>query len=121
MKKLFVYGTLMRGNSNHFLMRNSKYVANGTIDGYKMYELGSFPGIRPAEESRVRGELYLVPDEDFEDIRSLEGDGYLYIQQEVEVNCPGKGNAKAITFVYNHECKGIYRESTCKGMWRYCP
>lgn len=91
-----------------------------------MYELGSFPGIRPAAGSQVEGELYLVPDEDFEDIRSLEGDGYLYIQQEVDVNCHKKRNKNekenetAVTFVYNQECEGVYPESTCKGLWRYC-
>ena len=43
---IFVYGTLMTGQPNHdaFLKENCK-IADGWINGYEMYDLGSYPGV----------------------------------------------------------------------------
>ena len=50
MKKVFVYGTLMRGNSNNsFYLKDSAFVGKGIIQGYALYDLGSYPGIIPTE------------------------------------------------------------------------
>jgi hypothetical protein len=42
---VFVYGTLLKGERNHYLLETSKYIDEGYIDGYYMYNLGTYPGI----------------------------------------------------------------------------
>ena len=57
--KIFVYGTLMEGESRHNVIG---HLASG--EGVKatckggLQDLGSFPGMVPDEESEVKGELY---------------------------------------------------------------
>jgi gamma-glutamylaminecyclotransferase len=57
----FVYGTLKRGEGNHRLLEDSKYVGKGlTLATYKAYHCG-FPAVSPDDEGLpMLGELYNV-------------------------------------------------------------
>lgn len=98
-KILFTYGTLMKGNSNHFFMNRSRYIGEAYINDFAIYDLGNYPAIKPFVGNKIKGELYSVPTEDFERIRQLEGDGFLYSSQLVNAKYNFK-TIKSYTFVY---------------------
>ena len=58
---LFVYGTLKRGQRNHHLMREARFLGEAvTAPLYTLLDLGSFPGMIPGGTTAVHGELYEV-------------------------------------------------------------
>ncbi len=60
---LFVYGTLKRGCSNHHHLAGQTFVgAARTVPGFRLYDLGGYPGIAAVAEERmgVVGELWSV-------------------------------------------------------------
>lgn len=57
---LFVYGTLMRGECNHALLRRARYLgAARTAAGYALLNLGAYPALVPGD-GHVSGELFRV-------------------------------------------------------------
>lgn len=58
---LFVYGTLKRGQRNHGLMREARFLGEAfTAPHYTLLDLGPFPGMIPGGSTAVHGELYAV-------------------------------------------------------------
>ncbi len=78
--KIFVYGTLKKGYGNHGLLKTSKFIGNGYIKGWNIYDLGFFPGIRKSQNKKriVYGEVYEIDDITRMRVDSLEGEGSLY-------------------------------------------
>jgi gamma-glutamylcyclotransferase (GGCT)/AIG2-like uncharacterized protein YtfP len=77
MHRIFVYGTLMRGESNFSVMRKAKFLGCGTTPG-SVYGYGYAPGAVSSSHKAYRGgviygELYLVPDSTKEILDELEG------------------------------------------------
>jgi gamma-glutamylaminecyclotransferase len=61
MPLLFVYGTLKRGCKNHHLMNSLGYLGEArTAPGYRLYDLGDFPGMiaDEAAPAGVTGEVW---------------------------------------------------------------
>jgi len=61
MSLLFVYGTLKRGGSNHHYLTGQKFLgAARTAPGFRLFDLGGFPGLVPVPEDQagVIGEVY---------------------------------------------------------------
>ncbi|MBU3191759.1 gamma-glutamylcyclotransferase [Clostridium bowmanii] len=55
MKKVFVYGTLMRERSNYkYYLENSSFLGSGLIQGYALYDFGYYPGIIPEENEEEK-------------------------------------------------------------------
>lgn len=44
-ERLWVYGSLRKGEYNDYILEHSKYLGSGIIRGYKLFSLGSFPFI----------------------------------------------------------------------------
>lgn len=81
--RLFVYGTLMQGQGAHHYLEDAKYIGEYALDGYSMYDLGSFPGIlQDRRDRRVLGEVYEVTPEQIPFMDNYEGEGNLYIRKE---------------------------------------
>lgn len=62
---LFVYGTLKRGCSNHGQLAGQNFVgAARTPPGYRLYDLGGYPGIvaKPDDRDGVVGEVWSIDD-----------------------------------------------------------
>lgn len=58
--RVFVYGTLRRGGSNHRLLRTSRRLgAWVTPRAYRMLDLGAYPGVVYGEDA-IHGEVYAV-------------------------------------------------------------
>lgn len=69
---VFVYGTLRKGGSNHFRMQRSTFAGAGRVAG-KMYRIDWYPLLVCGGDSSVKGELYLVSDEDLAALDTFEG------------------------------------------------
>lgn len=44
-ERLWVYGSLRKGEYNNYMLDNSKYLGKGIIRGYKLFSLGNYPFI----------------------------------------------------------------------------
>ncbi|AGE72215.1 hypothetical protein SacN8_11355 [Sulfolobus acidocaldarius N8] len=109
---IFVYGSLRFGfELNHFL-KNSRFVGLGLVEGYKMYDLGSYPGVVRGD-SVVHGEVYEINDEllnvldEVEDYRGSPDD--LYIREKVRVYFDDKRKYyldNVYIYVYNQDITG---------------
>ena len=108
-RKVFVYGTLMRGENNHHFLENSKCLGMSAIEGYDMYNVGWFPAIIPGN-GRVPGELYEVPENDMASIDMLEGEGNLYIRK-CEIT---RDHELAYIYEYAQDTEGLEKISSWK-------
>ena len=73
---LFVYGTLKRGCSNHHHLAGQTFVgAARTVPGFRLYDLGGYPGIAAVAEERmgVVGELWSVDPDALARLDAFEG------------------------------------------------
>ena len=99
-----VYGSLKKGKGNHSMLRHSEWVADEWLTGYKMYDLGSFPGIRPSLAGEIVVELYHVDEDTLDSLDWLEGyqEGEEDNNHYNRVTVPtSKGNA--YLYVYNND------------------
>jgi gamma-glutamylcyclotransferase (GGCT)/AIG2-like uncharacterized protein YtfP len=93
--RVFVYGTLKRGYSNHVLLHDSKLVCERafTADRFAMIDVG-FPVILQPEDGRpaaqVLGEVYAVNERILQRLDQLEGNGRMYQRSEVVVHAEGE-------------------------------
>jgi gamma-glutamylcyclotransferase (GGCT)/AIG2-like uncharacterized protein YtfP len=103
---IFVYGTLMKGQSNHNrFLANATYLGEGELDNYRIFDLGYFPGIVKGD-GVVYGELYEVSDSELDDIDRLEGEGSLYLKTPVAVHISGDKTVLSDVYVYNRDVAG---------------
>ena len=97
---VFVYGTLMKGRSASHYMEDADFLGKATLPGYAMYDLGWYPGILPAEDFSVHGEVYLVSQEMLKDMDRYEGEGFLYMRKTVFVaGIDGCENAQVYVYL----------------------
>ena len=72
--RVFVYGTLLRGELNHGLLAGAVYVgAHRTEPCFTLYALGGYPGLVAAGATAVSGEVYRVNDAGLRLLDQLEG------------------------------------------------
>ncbi len=58
---VFVYGTLRRGQRNHYMLRSSSFLGlHVTEPGYTMLDLGTYPGVVGGGHCAITGELYRI-------------------------------------------------------------
>ena len=73
MTKIFVYGTLLKGDYNHVLLGNSTFIGTGrTTPNFNLVDLGSFPGLINGN-GIVTGEVYEVNEDTLARLDRLEG------------------------------------------------
>ena len=88
MERLFVYGTLMKGQRAHDLLENSKYLGKAILKGYRKMDLIYYPGIVKDKNSIVEGEVYEVDEHTKQGVDVYEGEGYLLkcVDAEIDLN-----------------------------------
>jgi gamma-glutamylcyclotransferase (GGCT)/AIG2-like uncharacterized protein YtfP len=74
---VFVYGTLLRGQSNHHWLGNAKFLGADAIDQACLIDLGEYPMLRPGTD-RILGEVYQVSDKILADLDELEEHPIVY-------------------------------------------
>ena len=105
-RTVFVYGTLMKGEVNHHYLESSEYLKRGVIEGYEMYDVGSYPAVMPAD-GLITGELYRVPVSDMASIDMLEGEGTIY-GKKCEIADDADGNSTiCYLYVYLRNVEGL--------------
>lgn len=86
--RLFVYGTLKRGDVRHGPLASQRYLGEcRTAPRYALLDLGAYPGLVLSEESgqAVQGELYEVDCSLVDWLDAVEGAPELYRLELVEV------------------------------------
>ena len=81
---VFVYGTLLRGESNADLLAEAHYRGHAhTSPGFELVDLGAYPAMIPGGNSSVMGELYAVDSRTLATLDRLEGHPEYYRRIEV--------------------------------------
>jgi gamma-glutamylcyclotransferase (GGCT)/AIG2-like uncharacterized protein YtfP len=74
---LFVYGSLKRGFSNHFLLAAARFVGEcRTAAGYQLLVLGIYPALSEGSDRAIAGELYAVDARLLFELDEFEGEAY---------------------------------------------
>lgn len=96
MHKVFVYGSLKIGYSNHVVLRGADYVGEDTTadPAWYMFSMGGFPGVVRGDKL-ITGEVYEVDDEGLSHLDALEGNGSFYTREVI----PLKGGGDAWMYV----------------------
>lgn len=103
--RLFVYGTLMRGQCANYYLDGARFVGTYRLGGYAMYNLGHFPGIKEDVKESVIGEVYEITTQMLPQMDRYEGEGSLYIRKQVTVS-NSEDSISAYAYIYNKEVKG---------------
>lgn len=112
---IFVYGTLLTEERNHYLLENSILIGNGHIKDYFMFNVGTYPGIQKSKYNNkiVLGEVYKVNDETMVLLDELEEVGYLYKKELVPVYLDNDEIVNSYVYEYilkNYEENSIVNE-----------
>ena len=79
-ERVFVYGSLRRGQANHGQLREALAEAEGTLEGADLHDLGPFPMAVPGS-GRLQGEVFAVTREPLLALDRFEGVPRLYRRQ----------------------------------------
>ena len=102
--KVFVYGTLMKGNSNYQdFLSEAKFIGEVIAEGFALYDLGNYPGIIPSEIDKVKGQLYTIDNNTLIKLDELEEEGSLYLRKLINVVKDNNEVKRVYTYVYNHD------------------
>jgi len=111
--RIFVYGTLTRGQGAHHYLENAKYAGEYMLPDYGMYDLGCFPGIKYMGSGHgVIGEVYEIDKDMLLRMDRYEGEGSLYNREEVYVY-----NASGTVFTYVYIYNGLPEGEPVIGRW----
>lgn len=92
--RLFIYGTLMRGEVGHHLLADARYVGPArTHARYTLLRLGWYPALIEGGETSVRGEVYAVDDEALPALDAYEDAPALYARAPVALLDAGPASA----------------------------
>jgi gamma-glutamylcyclotransferase (GGCT)/AIG2-like uncharacterized protein YtfP len=95
--RLFVYGTLMRGEASAHLMSAGRFVGEArTVTAYQLRLLEGYPALLPGGGTAVRGEIHLVDTRLLAALDDFEGHPSLFRRQGVAL--AGGGQAEAYLF-----------------------
>lgn len=84
-ERVFVYGTLRRGGSNHFRMEKAGFLSPATAIG-RLYQIDWYPGlVLDAAAGVIIGEVYQVPPDVMEELDRFEGAEYRRLQAPVRL------------------------------------
>ena len=104
--RLFVYGALMKGNSNHenFLSK-ARFAGYFVADGFQVYDFGSYPLIAQNEIDKVRGEMYIVDSNTLCELDISEAKANLFTRKSIKVvsEVDADDVQEAYIYVYNKD------------------
>lgn len=84
MRRIFVYGTLLRGESNHHLLMDARFLGAALTEPvFSLFDLGGFPAMSPQGCTSIVGEVYEVSQEVLVAIDRLEGNPNWYTRTAI--------------------------------------
>lgn len=109
---VFVYGTLLVGEVNHYLLSEAEPLGpHRTEPCYTMFGLGAYPGVARGGKTPIRGELYKVDAKGLEHLDRLEDYPRLY-----DRNLIPSSHGRAWVYLYRGRIRG--RPVIGSGDWR---
>ena len=105
---LFVYGTLKRGGSRHWILQDFPFLGRAKAKGFVLYDLGPYPAMVYGD-GVVYGEVYDVPEEVLRDLDWVEGVPVLYRRELIKVVFQDGFSLKTWAYIYNGSVKGFPR------------
>lgn len=110
--RVFVYGTLLRGQQRNDLLENEIFLGEvRTAPQFTLISLGPFPAIVRYKENQVLGELYEVSDATLWLLDQVEGVPHLYRREEIEL----EDGSTAIAYLLPHMEEGMWEIKS--GSW----
>ncbi|MGH4117522.1 gamma-glutamylcyclotransferase family protein [Clostridium sp.] len=104
--KIFVYGTLMKGYSDHEkFLSEAKFAGHFVAEGFQLYDFGNNAQIMHNEIDKVKGEIYVIDNDTLNKLDSLEVKGNLFARKLISVvNLNNNDDVQeAYTYVYNKD------------------
>lgn len=102
--RLFVYGTLMKGNINHEkFLSGARFAGYFMADGFQVYDFGSYPLVAQNEIDKVRGELYIIDSNILDKLDISEAEGNLFTRKSIKVVNDNDEIQEAYVYVYNKD------------------
>jgi gamma-glutamylcyclotransferase (GGCT)/AIG2-like uncharacterized protein YtfP len=90
--RVFVYGTLRRGEANHDRIAGALRLGPARAVGFSLLDMGPYPGMRPGS-GVVFGELYAVDDRHLEALDDFEGHPHLFKRSTITLADGSKAEA----------------------------
>lgn len=106
MEKVFTYGTLMKGQRAYGIFGDMKFISDGILNDYGIFEVGSYPAVVPVEGFRVFGEIYEVNEETLRRLDEYEGEGFLYLRKRLPIETES-GTVPVWVYVYNRDVSSL--------------
>lgn len=92
----------MKERSNHqYYLNDSIFLGSELIQGYALYDLGSYPGIISEKNECIKGEVYEVDDKTIARLDRLKGEGFLYTRGRVKVEMDNGSLEDAYVYMWN--------------------
>jgi gamma-glutamylcyclotransferase (GGCT)/AIG2-like uncharacterized protein YtfP len=111
---IFVYGTLMRDESNHRLLATARFVAEAHTEScFDLFDLGHFPAMSAGGQTVVRGEVYAVDDQTLVRLDRLEGHPEFYQRTPIRL----ADGQEVQTYLMN-DARARRRPAILSGDWR---
>lgn len=87
MLRVFVYGTLRRGETNHHLLTQSRFLCVAKTEPlFSLFDLGGFPAMCSGGCTGVVGEVFEVSQEVIETLDELEGHPDWYTRTTIRLS-----------------------------------
>lgn len=84
--RVFVYGTLLRGEPNHGLLAGGQHMGEArTRAAFELVDLGYFPAMIAQGNTAVLGEVYAIDEATLRKLDRLEGHPQFYIRTTIEL------------------------------------
>ena len=117
MPRLFVYGSLRRGQANHSLLAGARLLGlAATLPRYTLLDLGAFPALIEGGTTSVEGEIFEVPDSLLPLLDQLEEHPRVYERKNIQL----AGEPPAQAYVLPQRLRRGARELTA-GRWPPSP
>lgn len=114
--KLVVYGTLMKGKSNHHHLKGARFLGHDTLKTITLYDIGPYPGAKFEASGGIEVEVYRLNEsllkliDDFEEVDRETPHLGLYGRRVCDT-CYGP----AWVYIFNQSVEGL--ESIRSGAW----
>ena len=109
---VFVYGTLRRGEVNHYMLETARFCGSHTTQShYKMFSLGAYPAVVRGGPDAVQGEVYRVDARTLSRLDRLEGYPVAYKRRLMPTPW-----GRAWIYLYRQGVQG--RRRIPDGLWR---
>jgi gamma-glutamylcyclotransferase (GGCT)/AIG2-like uncharacterized protein YtfP len=115
--KLFVYGTLRKGERKKHFLKNCLFIGYAKAKGYLLYNLGVFPAMVEGD-GEVVGEVYEIPESLLKELDWFERVPYSYRRELIEVMFEDGQTMYVYAYIYNENIEEKGGKLIPSGDWK---